>query len=704
MRLVSAFFALILAFGASSLPAAKTAINDTGLSAMVVPAATGVLTPADDLSLTVTVTNRTASPVGAGIISIYLDRTVVSSQAELTSWLAPVQVSANDALGTEIGQAPFSAVAPGQTQLIPVIVPRASLGLGSNSPWGARTIAARLSVSGAQVGQARNSIVWYPGGALNATKVAVAVPLTVAPNATGLLTAEALASYTSPSGLLTKQLDATADQPVALGIDPMIIASIRLLGTSAPPSATAWLARLANVGNQTFPLTYADSDLAAVSQSGSPSPLKPISFAINPALLASQPTPSATASPSPSPSQGGAAPTLSILDWNYTTTTVAWPLPDTVVASDLAAFKTGGLSTTILSSSNVATGNASYIPAAAKVDGHPVLVSDETISALLTRASQATSDVEWQKLMSELSAALAVATRQNSPRSGVVLATIDRSSPPSGPRLGQTVAALQQLPWTGNAGLTDAIAAAPTTLAMVNKPEPTARIAAVTSLLKAEQSVATFSSALTTPTALTGERRLELLSLLSQAWRQNTADWSGKVATYVKAAGTTLGSIKVADSSGINLLANHTSLPVLVSNSLNYPVTVYVHVRALSSLLSITDKRVKLSLEPTSQKRALIPVQSVANGHVTLEVQLTSSTGVVIGQPTYVNINVQAGWETALTVVIAAILVIVFGFGFWRNIVKRRKSARDDEIDETDELDPESPRPDPTEKTGPGDE
>ncbi len=708
MRLVNAFFALLLSAGsfvlpvtdASISPAAQATINDTGVSAMIVPAASGVLTPADDLSVTVTVMNRTTSPVGTGMISIYLNRTVVTSQPQLTSWLNPLQVSAGDRLGTEIGQAPFATVAPGQTQSISIVIPKASLGLNLYSTWGPRMIAARLWVAGAQVGQARNSIVWYPGTVLKPTHIAVAVPLTVAPNATGLLTSETLASYTSPTGTLTRQLDAIANQPVAVGIDPMLIASIRLLGISAPPSATAWLARLAGISNETFPLGYADSDLAAVSQSGFPSPMKPLGFTMNPALVTATSTP--TASPSSSPG-GSLVPPLSILDWNYSTTAVAWPAPDTVVATDLAAFKTGGLTSTILSSSNLATGTASYIPAAGAVGGHSVLISDNTVSTLLTTASQAGSDVEWQKAMSELSAAIAVLTRQHPYQSGIVLATIDRGSPPTGPRLGETVAALQQLPWAGKATLSDAISAAPTTFAMINKPEPAARIAAVTSLLKAEQGVTAFSSVLATPTAITGDRRLELLSLLSQTWIQNTADWPGKVATYLNAASTTLSSIKVADSSSINLLANHTSLPVLVSNSLNYPVTVYVHVRALSSLLSITDKRVKLALEPTSQKRALIPVQSVANGHVTLEVKLTSSTGVPIGQPTYVNINVQAGWETALTVVIAVILVIVFGFGFWRNIVKRRKSSQQGESDDPTGTDPagtEQADLNPAEKTG----
>ena len=75
-----------------------------------------------------------------------------------------------------------------------------------------------------------------------------------------------LENWTGPTGLLTRQLDALAGRRVAIGIDPRIIASIRVLGSSAPPSATAWLQRLSEMPNEMFPLAYADADLAVQAQ------------------------------------------------------------------------------------------------------------------------------------------------------------------------------------------------------------------------------------------------------------------------------------------------------------------------------------------------------------------------------------------------------------------------------------------------------
>ena len=99
-------------------------------------------------------------------------------------------------------------------------------------------------------------------------RVAVVLPLTVPATEGSFVGAEALATYTSPTGALTRELDQVIDTPVTLAIDPMLIASIRKLGTSAPDSAIAWLDRLALATNETFPLQYADADLTLALQAG----------------------------------------------------------------------------------------------------------------------------------------------------------------------------------------------------------------------------------------------------------------------------------------------------------------------------------------------------------------------------------------------------------------------------------------------------
>ncbi len=88
------------------------------------------------------------------------------------------------------------------------------------------------------------------------------------------------------------------------------------------------------------------------------------------------------------------------------------------------------------------------------------------------------------------------------------------------------------------------------------------------------------------------------------------------------------------------------------------------------------ENRVPLTVEANSQAGARVAVQSVANGDVVLEVSLSTVSGQPISLPSFVDVNVQAQWETAITVSIGVLLLGVFGFGIWRNIAKRRKARR----------------------------
>jgi MFS superfamily sulfate permease-like transporter len=52
---------------------------------------------------------------------------------------------------------------------------------------------------------------------------------------------------------------------------------------------------------------------------------------------------------------------------------------------------------------------------------------------------------------------------------------------------------------------------------------------------------------------------------------------------------------------------------------------------------------------------------------------LTSASGGPIGSQTRTEINVQAGWETPVVIVIAVLVVAMFAFGIVRTILRRRK-------------------------------
>lgn len=510
------------------------------------------------------------------------------------------------------------------------------------------------------------------------TRLALALPMTVPPQPTGLISAEDLESYTAPTGILTRKLNAVQGRTVAIGLDPMIVASIRILGNTAPQSAISWLQRLQDADNEIFALSYADSDIAALSQAGSTTILGPTSFQIDPTLypvtppteddgIEATPTPGSTSTP-----DEPAIPTSSTLaEWPYTIDGLLWPRRNTATAADLTVFNAAAEVTTILSSGNVtATPRAS-----AAVDGQPVLVSDEVLSDLLTQAVEAATPADWMASVELFAGELA-----SRPASGTLLATFDRTSPEAVTRLAETIAAVTQLPGIQLPGLTAAMDEEPTVVRVADSPVDPERVSRVRLMLAAEALILPFSSVLIDPSPLTGERRLSLLGLSSNSWVDPTTVWTTSVDEWLERSNQIVSSVQIAESSNLNFGQERGNLPIAVSNGLDFPVKVYVTLRSETGILVVLDSRVPIELEPNSQARAQIPVQSIANGQASLQVSLSSESMVSIGAPKTVTANVAAGWETAATFAIAALLAIMFVAGIVRTVVKRRRALEAERV------------------------
>jgi hypothetical protein len=100
---------------------------------------------------------------------------------------------------------------------------------------------------------------------------------------------------------------------------------------------------------------------------------------------------------------------------------------------------------------------------------------------------------------------------------------------------------------------------------------------------------------------------------------------------------------------------------------------VRVSIFPTRPLLRVIENDVLLTIEGDATKTAFIPVEAITNGEVTIEVTITSPTGVPIDSG-FVRANLQAEWETVGTVAVLAVIVLVFGFGIARTIVKRRRA------------------------------
>ncbi|MET0989061.1 MAG: DUF6049 family protein [Glaciihabitans sp.] len=644
----------------------------------VAPDTLGIPAAGEALYLTVTVTNGTSTAIDGATVEADVNPAQLTDSDTLTAWLTDAEDSID--APRAVSSAQTSAIAAGETRIVGVTVPQEALAFTTE---GVYALGVRLLSGGEEVAHARTALSWK-GSSTNPVSIAVAAPLVLPATTAGLIDAATLAEYTARGGILSDQLDAMLGTPVAIGIDPRILVSIRVLGTAAPQSALEWLDRLRVAANPTFPLPYADADLAVSLAAGAAAPPAPTSFdfAVDPTQFA----PVETASPSPTAPPTDADPALppfpsteSLTEWDYSYPDLVWPAADTVTAATFPTLAASG-SPVLLSSDNVERSRAAGTSAVTStIDGAAVAVADSRLSTLVQSAVNAGTTADWTAAMAELSSSTALAGDQTGAPS-TVLVTLDRSWSDAGYRLEQTLSTLYGLPWATPTGVDAALntsSLAPDPATLIEGSIPQERVDTTAALLAAESAEASFVTIAADPSALIAERRLELLSLLSNAWLDDPDGWSERSAEFLAESEDVLGAIQISPSSTIQLPSDRGALPVTVNNGLDQEVTVYVNLRSRTPVLSVEDEYVELVIEPLSSARAQIPVVSLSNGEVRLSATVYDQPGGnSLGETSTIELNVHAGWETAGTVIFGALVVLIFVIGIVRTVRKRRRAAR----------------------------
>ncbi|QJA00483.1 DUF6049 family protein [Leifsonia sp. PS1209] len=667
-----------------------TAVTTDDISASLSADNGGVLTPTQDLTVSVTVTNPTDSAYPAGSVSLWLDPSPQKSRASLNSWLASTTAVSNR---VTIGEGTVTVLEPGTSTVVRITVPAAAVPFGTNPSGAVYGIGATASVGGKTV-DARGSVVWNPGVASTRSSVGVVMPIVSPSTSDGLISAADLATYTSPNGVLTRDLDGLiGHSTVTVGIDPMIVASVRALGNAAPASATDWLNRLAGLPNDTFSLGFGDADVTGQVQAGIAAPLAPTSlaYALDPKNFTPSPTPVGEPStatptppaetPSPTPTSGTdvTLPTLDeLVAWKYSLTGIGWPGDNTVRTADLAPLAAAGLRTVIASGSNTNQSTLESTPnATLPFDGGKLVISDEALSTAIRQAASAPSDVAWNTAMSKVNAQLELISAEGT-QSKQLLISFDRSWPSSGTQLRRTLETLFSSPWTTPATFpSTASAAASSGLALSDAPESQTRIDAFKALVQDEHSLDAFATVLDKPETMTGRTRAELLTLFAVSWQNPRTDWSAAVAASRKGTVDTLHSIKILPTENVNLVSAQGSIPFTVSNELKDEAANLVLTAAPSNSRLEIDQNATKRIPQDSRATMLVPVKAkLGNGQVVLSLRLYSPAGVPIGDPSAVTVDVHADWEGIGALIFGILLVLLFGFGIVRNILRRRDQRR----------------------------
>ncbi len=666
----SATLVLVGASGAIAAPTPTPTSTPAEPTLVLAPLAHGVVAAGAALTATIEVSNPTSTDLAPTSLTLELSNGPLTSSAELEEWIDNGELVADASV---IDRPTAPTVVAGDSEIVVSTV--AIEALAGRGPG---VYALSATYGGDFV--SRSAIV-LPGDTPAAATIGVIVAVTAAPQTDGLLTAQELTTLTGTDGRLSDILSGVAGTSAILAVDPALLASIRVLGDSAPPSALAWLDRLAALPNERFALQFGDADVSIQADAGLTTLLQPTSldYAVSADDFAN-----ATATPTPGPSatadaedeDGGNTVTLPDLDELLAVpsarATMYWPAQGRADANALSVLAqqpsaTGSPATILLSSA--ATERSEARAAASTAEGAPLLVY-EAGSSNAVRATAGAAEGSSQAASALISAQIAL---EASSPSGPLLITTERMAELSATSLRAAIDTVFGYPGVVPATLSTLLNAEPTGAESTAQPDEDA-VTRLDMLLAGEASILQFSSIIDDPSLLTAPERSAILQLIGAGWRDEPDAWQAALIAHAEATATTLTSVAIQEPSTVQLLSPEAVLPFFVRNDLPFAANV-VLVSTPGSLRLDVERTLTVTAEPGVNTRVEVPVRArVGSGEVTIELRLLSPTFEQVGPVQRAQVTVRAEWERIGIIGLGSIVFLLLGAGFIRTIRRRRRT------------------------------
>lgn len=146
-----------------------------------------------------------------------------------------------------------------------------------------------------------------------------------------------------------------------------------------------------------------------------------------------------------------------------------------------------------------------------------------------------------------------------------------------------------------------------------------------------------------------------------------------------------LSAVSVEPSSAVNLINKSANFPVLVRNNLPWPIHVDVTLVPDDPRLRATPA-LSQTLAAQGATTVEVPVGAIGSGDIEVTYKVTTPDGVVLDDSQTVTVRMRAGWEDAITAVIASLFGALFLVGITRSLRKRaaRKAQGSPEADSTE--------------------
>ena len=651
------------------------------------------------------------------------------SVAALTTALTEDEPDATHAASTSL-----SNVARGATVAFEIRIPTSALPLTDTEEWGPRVVTV-TATSGEYSGKDRSIIVWDSGTQVSASRVTTLVPWTSASASQDQAERSAVLTLAATAGVtlaVDPLLIPRGPQPTASpspspapepgqsgqsGDDtqsdsPTASPSATPSPTPTPaPTATdpavrsrdlqseAFVSAFMSAATEVVALPEGDADLGALALSSNSDFWARATHSIGsfPATpreagwVAPTPTPSATPSPdSPSPS---AAPAPAGTGQSGATTTtpdegptilrdVAWPA-DATFGTALLANLASADQLTIAPASALAPADEVPFTSFARVNVDPSsgeTTTDGTGARTLAQQGDIASILSWNatggdELDAEqaLTAITAIIARERPSSSRTIFAAAARGTAVN-ERLTHRVNALFSPRWVSALSFTDMASSEPTDVERVTVTAGTLEAdtsTAIDAMASSLERLAPLARATDDPDAVYDSVTPQLLPSLSAGF---SASKQLDAATALTSQVTNLlSSVTVEPSSAVNLINKSANFPVLVRNKLPWPIRVNVtlipddpRLRATPALSQVLAARGATTVE--------VPVGAIGSGDIEVTYKVTTPDNVVLDDSQTVTVRMRAGWEDAITAVIASLFGLLFLAGITRSL--RNRAAR----------------------------
>ena len=547
------------------------------------------------------------------------------------------------------------------------------------------------------------------------------IPRGPQPTATPSPSASPSASPSSDAGqsgadpVQSGQSDAQSDQSSAPTASPSASPTPTPAPTATDPSqrardlqSEAFVAALLSNATEIIALPEGDADLGALSLSGNsgfwdrasrsmadfPDTLRKAGWVAS-ANSAATPSPSASATPSPSGTSSpsgtpDATPTPSAPGQSATTTSspdsgpsilrnVAWPADTTFGTSFLSGFSSSNQITiaplgaltpaedvpfTSYARVNVdpATGETSTNGTGARI-----LAQQSDIAAILSWNASGGDELDAEQA---LTAITAIITRERPASSRTIFAAAQRGTVIN-ERLTNRTKALFSPRWVSAMSFSEIAASEPTDVdrqtvgAGVLEADTETAISAMSSSLTR---LTPLANATDDPNAVYESVTPQILPALSA---QLTPSEQLDAATVMTSQITgMLSAVTVEPSSAVNLINKSANFPVLVRNNLPWPVRVDVTLVPDDPRLRATPAQSQ-TLAAQGATTVEVPVGAIGSGDIEVTYKVTTPDGVVLDNSQTVTVRMRAGWEDAITAVIASLFGLLFLAGITRSLRKR---------------------------------